>query len=73
MFDLRLKQANSASQSDIANFAGKTDFDNQLKDVTSNKNELNELSNQVRGLSTKGLTKDLINRFSILNGAKYFL
>ena len=41
MFDLRLKQANSASQSDIANFVGKTDFDNQLKDVTSNKNELN--------------------------------
>ena len=73
MFDLRLKQANSASQSDIANFVGKTDFDNQLKDVTSNKNELNELSNQVRGLSTKGLTKDLINRFSILNGVKYFL
>ena len=23
-------------------------------------------------MSTKGLTKDLINRFSILNGAKYF-
>ena len=47
MFDLRLKQAKSASQSDIPNFAGTTDFDNQLKDVTSNKNELNELSNQV--------------------------
>ena len=72
MSDLRLKQANSASQSDIPNFDGKTDFDNQLKDVTSNKNELNELSNQVWDLSTKGLTKDLINRFSILHGAKYF-
>ena len=23
-------------------------------------------------ISTKGLTKDLINKFSILNGAKYF-
>ena len=33
-----------ASKSDIANFVKKTDFDNKLKDVTSNKNKLNELS-----------------------------
>ena len=26
----------------------------------------------VKAISTKGLTKDLINKFSILNGAKYF-
>ena len=25
-----------------------------------------------KGISIKGLTKDLINKFSILNGAKYF-
>ena len=43
MFDLRLKQANIASQSDSANFVNKTDFNNKLKDVMSNKNELNEL------------------------------
>ena len=50
----------------------KTYFDNKLKDVTSNKSELNELSKKVKTVSTKGLTKDLINKFSILNGAKYF-
>ena len=42
-FDLRLKRANFASKSDISNIINKTDFDNKLKDVTSNKNELNEL------------------------------
>ena len=43
VFALRLKRANKASKGDIANFAKKKDFDNKLKDVTSNKNELNEL------------------------------
>ena len=37
-----------------------------------NKKELNELSKKVKALSTKGLTKDLINKFSIISGAKYF-
>ena len=27
---------------------------------------------KVEVISTKGLTKDLINKYSILNGAKYF-
>ena len=72
IFALRLKRANLASKSDIVNFVNKTDFDNKLKDVTSNKNELNEISKKVKAISTKGLTKDLINKFSILNGAKYF-
>ena len=67
-----MKRANLTSTSDIANFVNNTDFDNKLKDVTSNKNELNELSKKVKAISTKGLTKDLINKFSILNGAKYF-
>ena len=64
-------------------FVKKTDFDNKLKklnkNVASNKikhvlveNELNELSRKVKAISAKGLTKDLINKFSILNGAKYF-
>ena len=44
IFDLRLKWTNLTRKSDIANFVKKTDFDNQLRSVTSNKNELNELS-----------------------------
>ena len=35
-----------------------------------NRNELNELLKKVKATSTR-LTKDLINKFSILNGAKY--
>ena len=46
-FTVRLAQANLASKNNIANFVKKTDFDDKLKDlnknVTSNKNELNEL------------------------------
>ena len=55
-----------------ANFVKKRDFDIKLKDVTSIKHELNKLSKKVKAMSTKGSTKDLINKFSILNGAKYF-
>ena len=71
-FTARLEQANLASKNDIANFVNKTDLDNKLKNVTSNKNKLNELSKKVKAILTKGLAKDLINKFSILNGAKYF-
>ena len=49
-----------------------TGFDNRLKDASSNKNELNELLKKVKALSTRGLTNNLMNEFSILNGAKYF-
>ena len=35
-------------------------------------NKLTELSKKVEVLSTKGLTADLIDKYSILNGAKYF-
>ena len=69
---MRLKQANLASKSDIANFINKTDLDNKLlsfkKKINSNKakhvvaeKELNELLKKVEAISTKGLTKDLIN------------
>ena len=68
----RLKQANLTSKSEIAKFVNKTDFYDQVKNVTSNKNELNELSKKVKAISTEGLTKDLIDKFIILNGAKYF-
>ena len=64
----RLAQANLASKNDIANFIKKTDFDDKLKklneNVTSNKtkhvlveNELNELSEKVKAISTKGFEK----------------
>ena len=62
MFDLWLKRAKLASKNDIANSVNKTDFGNKLKDITSNKNELNELSKIVKAFSRKGLTKYLINK-----------
>ena len=71
-FAARLKQSNLASKSDIANFVNETDFENQVKCVRSKKNELNELSEKVKAMSTKRLTKDLIDKFSSLNGANYF-
>ena len=51
----RLKKAILASKNDIADFV-KTDFDNKLKDVTANKNELKKLSKKAKAISTKGLT-----------------
>ena len=69
-FAARLVKLNLASKVDIATYVKKTDFDDKLKN--SNKNELNELSKKVKAISTKGLTKDLINKFSVLNGTKYF-
>ena len=56
----RLRQANLAMKYGISNFVKKADLNK------------NELSKKVKLISTKGLTKDLINKFSILNGAKYF-
>ena len=40
-FTARLKQANLARKSDIGSFVKKTNFDDKIKNVTSNKNELN--------------------------------
>ena len=39
-----LKQSNLSSKSDIANFVNKTDLNNKLKDLTSDKNQSNEVS-----------------------------
>ena len=36
------------------------------------KKKLNDPAEKVKLVSTKGLTKDLINNYSILNGGKYF-
>ena len=43
-FTARLAQVNLASKSDIANFVKKTDFDNKLKSVTSNKNKISNFN-----------------------------
>ena len=43
-----------------------------VKKTDVNKNELNELSKEVKAISRKGSTNDMINKFSILNGVKYF-
>ena len=68
----RIKLANLAIKAEIADFVEDTDFGNKLKNVnkkvTSNKtkhvlveSELNEPSEKVDLMSTKGLTKDLID------------
>ena len=49
----RLKQKNLTSISGIANFVNKADLNNKLKDVTSKKNEENELSKKVKTISTE--------------------
>ena len=67
-FWFKIKRRNLTSKSDIANFVNKADFDNELKDCSPDKNELNELSKKVTAISTE----DLIDKFSILNGAKCF-
>ena len=59
----RWTQANLASKKNIPNFVKKTDL---------NDNELNKQSEKVKAISPNRSTKDLINIFSILNGAKYF-
>ena len=41
----------------LLNLVKKTGFDKKLKNGTSNKNELNELSKKVKVISRKGLTK----------------
>ena len=76
-FAARLAQANFASKNDIADFVKTTDFDDKIKNsnknINSNKTKhVLELSKKVEAISTKGLTKDLMNKYSILNAAKYF-
>ena len=45
----------------------------EIKKHTLVENELNELTEKVKVISTKGLTKYQINKFIKLNAAKYFL
>ena len=60
-----MQEATLVSKSNNASIVKNTDFDSKLKNVTSNKNELNELLKKFQAISTKGLTKDLINMFRI--------
>ena len=82
-FVAKLKLTNLASKSDIVDLVKKTNFDDKLinlnKIATLNKtvhspiqDELNEVSVKVELTSTYGFTKDLINKYSILSGEKYF-
>ena len=79
-----LKQENLASKNDISDFVKRKEFDKNLidinKKVASNKtnhfeaeNKLSDLPGEVKLISTKRLTKYVINGYSILNGAKYFI
>ena len=52
-FAARLAYANLANKSDITNFVKQIDFDEKLKNVTSYKNELNELSKKLKQYQQK--------------------
>ena len=53
-FTAKLAQiTNLASKSNVANFVKKTDFDNKLKNVTSNKNKLNKFSKKLKQYQQK--------------------
>ena len=52
-FTARLKQANVASKTEIAKIVKETDLDNKFKNVTSNKNELYELSEKLKQYQQK--------------------
>ena len=73
-FIARLAQTYLVTQSDIVNFVKKTDFDNEVQNITSNRNQLNKLYIYQKNtpISTNGLTKDFINKFSIFDRAKCF-
>ena len=68
-----LVQGNLVSKSDIAKFVKKASFGGKLKTVISYKNELNELSKNVRATSTKGSNRDLMNKVSILDIFKFLI
>ena len=76
---VRSAQSNLRSKCYIADFIKEIDFDDKLKKLDENvasskiknvlvENELNEIWEKVNAI----LTKDLTNKFSIFNVAKYF-
>ena len=72
------KQGKLATKGDIADFVRETHFDEKLKNINKIvkskhvlvEKKLNKLSGKVKLISTELLTKDLINEYSILNGAE---
>ena len=57
----------------IWNKAKEIDADKTLTDhITFHTKLTNDLSKEVKLISSKQLTKYLVNRYSIFNGAKYF-
>ena len=71
-FAARLIQANLASKRYIAYFVNETDFDNQVKKCYIKLKWIKLPIKKNKAISTNRLTKDLIYKFSIINGAKYF-
>ena len=67
-FDARLAQASLACKRDAANFVRSTDFDDKLKNLIKMLLQI-----KVKAISTKGLTKDLIKGYKVLNAANIFL
>ena len=72
-----------ATKVDIVDFVKEEDFDDKLKNCNKKitlsktahvevKNKLDELSKKIKVISMKRLIKDLINKHSVLKGAKYF-
>ena len=53
IFAARLKQVNLANKRDSVNFVNKTDFDDKVKNVTSNKNELNNYQKKFKQFQQK--------------------
>ena len=52
-FTVKLAQANLVSKNDIAALVKKIDFEDKLKNFSSNKNYLKELSTKFGAISTK--------------------
>ena len=72
-----------ATKVDIVDFVKEEDFDDKLKNCNKKitlsktahaevKNKLDELPEKIKVISMKKLIKDLINKHSVLKGAKYF-
>ena len=53
IFAARLKQVNLASKRDNVNFVNKRDFDDKVKNVTSNKHELNNYQKKLMQFQQK--------------------
>ena len=52
-FTARLAQANLASESDISNSVNKADFNDKLKSIISNKNELMNYQKKIKQCQQK--------------------